>query len=598
MHKLRPYQQDAVNAIISAVRTSIAPIMIEAATGAGKSLIVAEVARIIHEMTGKRVLCIAPSAELVTQNREKFVATGNPASMFSASAGAKSLRHPVVFGSPLTVKNRISAFKNNFAMVVVDECDLITPTLRAIIDAMREGNPNLRVVGLTATPYRLGSGYIFAQWPDGRMNGEDKAREPYFSRCVYRIEARALIEQGFLTPPVIGAINAGSYDTHNLQPNRMGKFASADVDRAYHGHGRKTAAIVGDIVAQSRNREGVLIYAATVQHAQEIMASLPPTLSAIVTADSKDRVAILNKLRERKLKYVTNVGVLTVGVDVPHIDVIAVLRKTDSIRLLQQIIGRGLRLSPGKADCLYLDYTSNLEDHCPDGDLFAPDVRAKGAKEKGAGLDIECPDCSYINNFSAHPERLDFPFDKHGYALDVFGEQVIPALPVHYGRRCMGLIPVGKVGEVARCNYRWAGKDCMACGEVNDIAARYCYVCKAEIVNPGDKLIADFKAFKKDPHQPQTDTILSLDIREGISQRGNRTVRADFTTPYRKFSIWFQPDGKHARAQKDWALWMEATHGGESQPETISYVKNTEDSFYRPLAFNRPADVEPVHETA
>jgi DNA repair protein RadD len=108
---LRPYQQDAADAALEWMKRSAAPFIIDAATGAGKSHIIAEVARVIHAMTGKRVLCLAPSAELVMQNREKFLATGNRASTFSASAGAKELRHPVVFGSPLTVKNKISRFQ-------------------------------------------------------------------------------------------------------------------------------------------------------------------------------------------------------------------------------------------------------------------------------------------------------------------------------------------------------------------------------------------------------------------------------------------------------------------------------------------------------
>lgn len=589
MHSLRPYQQAATDTIITAIRASTDPVMIEAATGAGKSLIVAEVARVIHELTGKRILCLAPSAELVLQNREKFLATGNPASMFSASAGAKTLRHPVVFGSPLTVKNRISSFKTGFAMVVVDECDLLTPTLKSIIEEMRAEQPNLRVVGMTATPYRLGTGYIFAQWPDGRWNGEDKARNPYFARCVYRIDAPALIRDGYLTPPVIGAIHAETYDTHGLVPNRQGKFDAAAVDRAYHGHGRKTAAIVGDIVAQARDRHGVLIYAATVQHAQEVFASLPPELSAIVTAETSDRAAILGRFKAQKIKYIVNVGVLTTGFDASHVDLIAILRKTESIRLLQQIIGRGLRLHPGKLDCLVTDYTTNIEDHCPDGDLFAPRVEAKLSKERGAGIEVECPECSYANTFSVHHERVDYAFDKHGYALDVFGERVIPDLPVHYGRRCMGL-----VARDERCGYRWAGKDCPACGEVNDISARYCYVCKAEIVDPNERLIADFRALKRDPTQPQTDAVLSMQVVEGMSRAGNRTVRTDWKTPYRQFSIWFQPDGRHPRARKEWNMFVAATGSGEVQPETISYVRNVDDQFYRLICFNHEADAEPL----
>ena len=147
MHNLRPYQRRAADAIIAHIRTSTEPCLIEAATGAGKSLIIAEIAGIIHRMSGgKHILCLAPSAELVEQNRAKYFATGEPASLFSASAGGKSLRHPVVFGTPGTVKNAISRFGAKFAAVIVDECHGITPTIRAIIDAIRQHNPNLRVI--------------------------------------------------------------------------------------------------------------------------------------------------------------------------------------------------------------------------------------------------------------------------------------------------------------------------------------------------------------------------------------------------------------------------------------------------------------------
>ncbi len=105
---LRPYQQKAHDAAWAHVKQSYDPCLIEAATGAGKSHIIAQLAETIHVHTGKRVLCLAPSAELVVQNRAKFLATGAKASTFSASAGAKELKYPVVFGSPLTVKNNIN----------------------------------------------------------------------------------------------------------------------------------------------------------------------------------------------------------------------------------------------------------------------------------------------------------------------------------------------------------------------------------------------------------------------------------------------------------------------------------------------------------
>lgn len=612
-HILRWYQQEAVDATIAHLKRSIAPIMIEAATGAGKSVLCAQVASIIHKMTGKRILVTAPSAELVEQNRERYLATGNPASMYSASAGAKDLRHPVVFGSPLTIKGRISVFKRDFAMIIIDECDLLTPTLLDIIKAMREGNPNLRVLGMTATPYRLGSGYIFREWPDGRINGEDTARDPFFAKSVYCIEARTLIDEGYLTEPIIGAINAGSYETAHMQPNAMGKFNPLQVDQAYHGHGRKTSQIIGDIIAQSRNRHGVLIYAATVQHAEEIMASLPPELSAIVTAKSKDRKEVIKRLRNRKVKYVVNVGALTVGLDVSHIDVIAVLRKSESVRLLLQIIGRGIRVEYAKGmpldtveqrleaiacgpkrNCLYLDYTSNVDDHFGDGDLFSPRVKAKKQADSGEGVECVCPDCGYSNTFSRKPDCADYALDEAGYCLDVFGERVETSygpMPGHYGRRCFGMVAVGK-GEYERCGYRYSGKPCPACGEPNDIAARYCYIksCGAEIVDVEKNLIAEFKQMKRDPSILQTDEVLSVEYIPSVSRRGNNMIKALWKTPFRQFQTYHLSDATHSRGMRDWDLFERYTDGGNVTPETISYRKDRESGMYSILAYNMPKD--------
>ena len=601
MAELRPYQQRLVDASVEHMARNLVPFCVEAATGAGKSHIIAEVARLIHERTGKRILCLAPSAELVMQNRAKFLATGNPASTFSASAGAKELRHPVVFGSPLTVKNKIRRFQKQgdegYALVIIDEAHGITPTIRHIIERMREGNPNLRVMGLTATPYRLGSGYIYQEEPDGRTWGEDKARNPWFGKCVGRVGARELIDQDYLTPPVIGAINAEGYDTGGLALNSRGQFDAEAVDRAYHGHGRKTAAVVADVVRQAQDRRGVMFFAATVKHAQEVLASLPPGLSAMVTGETPaaERKKILAAFMARQVKYIVNVSVLTTGFDAPHVDVIAILRKTESVGLLQQIVGRGLRLFDGKDDCLVLDYTTNLADHCPDGDIFSPTIRAGKAPNVPGGVQAFCPECSYENDFTIRPEVADagYRIDEHGYCLDLEGEPVQTEhgpMPAHFGRRCFGMVPGNERGKYDRCGYRWTGKDCPECGEKNDIAARYCSTCKAEIVDPNERLIGEFKALKRDPTRMQTDVVLSMECYEGVSQKGNPTFRVDFVTPHRSFSLWYQPQARHTKGQAEWAIFHAARTAGI---ETITYRKDPESGFYRALAYNRPADVAP-----
>ena len=269
---LRDYQQDAVNAAVKWMKTSLEPCVIAAPTGSGKSHLVASTASWLHEVSGgKRVLCLQPSKELTEQNYEKFTATGNNASLFSASLGSFSTRYPVVYGTDKTVKNRLQRFLGgDYCGVILDEAHGTTPTIRNIVDTMKEANPNLRVLGLTATPYRLGEGYIY-QYDE--FDNLVPSKKPFFFKCVYSIDARYLISKGYLTPPRIGDVMGKGYDTSGLVTNSMGKFTKDSVDMAYLGKGRLTSTIVADVVGRSQGRSGVMFFCATIAHAEEVMAS-------------------------------------------------------------------------------------------------------------------------------------------------------------------------------------------------------------------------------------------------------------------------------------------------------------------------------------
>lgn len=598
MFQLRPYQQTCHDKLVEYLKSSVEPCVIDAAPAAGKSFLIAAIADFLYKVSGgKRVLCLAPSKELIEQNAGKYRLTGEPCSIFSASAGKKSVKHKVVFGSPLTVKNSIKLFRNGYAGVVIDECHCITPTIKYIIEEMKRANPMLRVIGFSGTPYRMGDGYIYRIDPDGKTLTDDVTRNPYFMKCVHRVSAREMLDAGFITPMRIGAVNASRYDTSGLHLNRMGQYDAQDVDRAFVGHGRKTAAIVADVVNQSRQYSGgVMLFAATVKHAHEIMASLPPAISAMVTGetDKKERNSIIKKYKEREIRYLTSVGTLTTGFDVPHTQVIALLRKTESSSLLTQIMGRAWRLHDGKEYSVLLDYAENIEEHFPDGDIYNPVIKA--GKEKGEAYPIKakCPACSYVNEFSCIPDYIDTEKDENGYCVDVFGNRIeteFGPLSSHYGRRCFGYVPVGQ-GKIDRCNYRWSGKPCPACNEPNDIAARYCYVCKAEIIDPNEKLVGQFKAFKRDPYQPQCDEVLSMDVKQSISRAGKSVLKVDWVTPFRAFTTYFMVDGK-GRQQKDaYKLFMLKTDNGNVKPDTVSYRK-TDDRFYSIIGYNLPKDEEP-----
>ena len=270
------------------------------------------------------------------------------------------------------------------------------------------------------------------------------------------------------------------------------------------------------------------------------------------------------------------------------------MRRTESVSLLRQIILRGARLFEGQEFFNILDYAENIKTHFPDGDVFAPKIVAKKNFESSKQCKAICPDCNYENEFTVNIKHVEYGRDKSGYCLDLDGSRIetdYGPLPAHHGRRCLGQEKTGKFGEYERCGYRWTSKECPECTELNDIAARYCCSCKAEIVNPNEKLREAFAKFKKTPTSVQTDEVISMTVREGISQRGNKTVRADFVTPWRSFSVWFTPESPFSRQQGEFRMFEQATH--EHTPSTVTYQKNAASGFYNVIAYGRPIDNEP-----
>lgn len=592
---LRPYQQRCVDAVVKHITTRLDSCVVNAAPAAGKSFMVAGIAKYINEKSGKKILCLAPTKELVEQNVEKYRLTGEPCSVFSASNNQKSTRHPVVFGMPLSVKNSVSRFCNgDFAAIVIDECHGITSTIQYIIDKMIEGNPNTRVIGLSGTCYRMGTGYIYRVDENDKPLSDTVSRDPYFSKLVCTVPAKEMLDQGYLTPMVIGSTMASSYDTSNLKHGKDGSFTNKSLETAFVGMGRKTAAIVADVVAQAQFRQGgVMLFAATRQHAAEIMASLPPDNSVMVTGDmsSGDRDKNIKLFLSHQRRYIVSVGILTTGFDSPWVSMIALLRKTESAALLQQMLGRAWRLYKGKTESLLLDYAGNIEAHFPDGDIYSPEIKASQFGEGNGTLKCLCPDCGSENEFSARKNDEQYEYDENGYFIDLEGNRITEnkiEYPAHYGRRCLGIVKVG-LGKYDQCGYRWSGKDCPSCGEGNDIAARYCTSCKAEIIDPNDKLIAEFKAMVRSPYNRQCNEIEEIDWNDSITQSGKECWRINITTPYRSFTIWIMKSPSNNIQQHQYDMWT-ALRG--DKPKTVEYLKE-QSGFYRIISWNKPEDKEP-----
>jgi DNA repair protein RadD len=463
MYQLRPYQKEAVDKTIRYFQRTREPAVIVLPTGAGKSLVIAELARIAKG----RVLVLAHVKELVEQNYEKYRSYGLSAGIFSAGLGKKETEQKAIFGSVQSVARAPDDFFEDFSLVIIDECHRVADEgetqYQEVIKKLRTFNPQLCVLGLTATPYRLGLGWIYEYAASGELKTDQRR---FFKQCVFELPLSFMIKNKFLTLPVKIDIPVTCYDFSELtDKNRM--YTVAEVEELLKNQKRLTPLIVKNIIdiTERFKRQGVMIFSSSVKHAEEILSYLPAHEARIVIGDTeiKERDQIIDEFKKRKFKYLVNVSVLTTGFDAPHVDVVAIMRPTESNSLYQQIIGRGLRLDPGKTDCFILDYTGMRHD------IYAPEISDKRPHNEAIPVLVPCPVCHFENSFWGH--------------VDYDGDIV-----EHFGRKCRGATQDLRTMEIRPCGYRFRFKLCQACGSENDLTARECHSCKAPLMDADSKL--------------------------------------------------------------------------------------------------------------
>jgi DNA repair protein RadD len=468
---LRDYQTQAVKAAVEHFRHGDNPAVIVLPTGAGKSLVIAELSRLAKG----RVICLAHVKELVEQNHGKFLATGSAAGVFSAGLSQKNSTAKTTFASIQSLSANLDSFQAPASLIIIDECHRVgtdeNGQYNKTLTHFRTLNPSVKILGLTATPYRLGSGWIYQHHYHGYTR---PCITSFFKKCIFELPLQHMVKNGYLTPPIHYDAAIAHYDFSLLTQSLDGEQDTDDIalNELIHKHPRVTKAVTEQIIQLSQDRQGVMIFASTIDHAQEISGYLPADQTAFITGTTKikQRDALIAAFKAKKIKYLVNVSVLTTGFDAPHVDVIAILRPTQSISLFQQIVGRGLRLSPGKKDCLVLDYTNNGYN------IFQPEIGEKKPTQDSVAVQIHCPQCDFANAFWGRK-------DPEGNILE------------HFGRRCHGLIegPEGSDNpespEVDRqCTYRFRFKYCPYCNQENDIAARQCQYCSEKLIDPDDLL--------------------------------------------------------------------------------------------------------------
>lgn len=417
--KLRPHQAGSTAAVVSYLVSHPKKNPIVALpTGAGKSFCIADLVLWARNKSMK-VLMLAHVWEILDQNAksiEKF--TGMKCSLYSSSAGFKQLGDITVAG--IQSAHRQPGLFSQFDLIIVDECHRISyddnSMYRKLLSSIAAP-----VVGFTATPFRLGTGFIYGPDPDQLFDA-------VVHDWTHREKFVELINAGYLTPLVAESTS------YKMDPSdvRMtaGDFNLKDLSEKFDRE-PVTEAALKEIMYKGQDRKQWLIFAIDVDHANHIAEYLLRNGISTMVVHSKmddmgfDRERAIDDIKNFKYRCVVNVDILTTGFDHPAIDLIGILRPTESPVLHVQMDGRGSRTYPGKHDCLVLDFVGNHERLGPIND---PVIKIKG-KGKGGGEPPmkTCPACSLLVLAQARRcTRCGFVFPReHGITPSAFNSHII-----------------------------------------------------------------------------------------------------------------------------------------------------------------------------
>jgi DNA repair protein RadD len=332
--------------------------VVDAAVGSGKSVMISQLCKdaAFEFYPPSRVLVIVPSKELAEQNLSKLqtLAPELRIGVCSAALGKKeTFRDTDVILGTIGTLYRLGEKLGRFHLVIVDESHLVSRSnvgmYRGLVSKLAEINPRIRVCGWTGTPYR-GNG-IWLTEGDERL----------FTDIAARLTMRELLDDGYLAP-LVNAQTSTHISGDGIRTSG-GDYVVSELAARIDQPGI-TEAVASEIVRTGEDRKKWLVYCVTIDHAihmRDAIASRGIDAAVISSETTKhEREQIINEFRNGRLRCICNVAVLTTGFDLPEIDMIALVRNTRSPVLAVQIAGRGMRIHPGKKDCIFADFTDTL----------------------------------------------------------------------------------------------------------------------------------------------------------------------------------------------------------------------------------------------
>jgi DNA repair protein RadD len=399
--RLRDYQQRAIDQIMDwfTVNQTGNPCVVMP-TGSGKSHVIAAFCKmVLGEFADNRILMLTHVKELIEQNAEKMLAhwPGAPLGVFSAGLRQKNIDQ-ITFGSIQSLRNRAKDL-GHIDIILVDECHLINHkndgSYRKLINKLRKINPEIRVIGLTATPYRLGHGYI----TDG---------DGLFSAIIEPVTIEELVHRNFLAP-LRSKLTEMQLDVSGVG-KRGGEYIENQLQAAVNQRHNNVSA-VREVIKRAEDRKAWLFFCTGVEHAEAVRDILLEfgIPAGCVTGDTpaKTRERMLDEFRTGELRAMTNANVLTTGFDYPDIDLIAMLRPTKSTALYVQMAGRGMRPKSEPRDgedypvgnCLVMDFAGVVKEHGPITNIQIKSVNSK--RKPGEPPVKACPECHELVHLSA-----------------------------------------------------------------------------------------------------------------------------------------------------------------------------------------------------
>lgn len=381
--KLYDFQQDAIDSVFEYFYAgNKGHPLIAAPTGSGKSHILAGLcATAVEKVPKVRILVLTHTKDIILQDAKimREYLPPEKVGIYSAGLGARQLRQFTVASIQSIYKH--SELCQDYSLVIVDEAHMIPPTGEGRYRTFLGGMDHVRVIGLTATPFRRGHGML----TEGHL----------FDKIVYEIPPQMLIDRGLLSTLTS---KATSY-TANV--NGL-KKTGGDYNKLALKHRLDRSAItanIADILKDFKDkRKAWLVFAIDIEHCEHIANELNNRGILAVAVHSKldvDRTEVLDLFKRGRIQAVVSVETLTTGFDAPNIDLIALMRPTASPVLHVQMLGRGMRIAEDKEDCLVLDFAGNVQRLGPVDEVL---VASKKTPKKGKGQmpTKVCPECNEI----------------------------------------------------------------------------------------------------------------------------------------------------------------------------------------------------------